>query len=348
MKQPSSRRRLAALPLAVLLAASLLALPACGSASGGAGGDASASVATSGKAASGKAASGKAEKGKAYTFTDDLGRKVTVKSHKRVVACMGSLADAWQLAGGTLVGASDDAFGHYAVDSSKVSGVGRSTSLNLESIIALKPDFVIMTGIADGKHSTGVSQADMESALKEAGVPVAFFKVTTFDDYKRMMGVFCAITGRDDLYKKNVTKVGEKIKSAVRKYSVASESPSVLVVSAFSKGLVVQDSSGMAGAIVKDLGAVNVADEHPSLLSDFSLEAAVEANPDYVLVLAASDDTATAQKYYDQVVGSNSAWQGMDAVREGRVTMLDAAHFLYKPNANWAESYVLAGKALNK
>ena len=347
MKQPSSRRRLLALPLAALLAASLLALPACGSASG-AGNDASASSAASSAAKPGKAKAGKAEKGKAYTFTDDLGRKVTVKSHKRVVACMGSFADAWQLAGGTLVGASDDAFGHYAVDSSKVSGVGRSTSLNLESIIALKPDFVIMTGISDGKHATGVSQADAESALKEAGIPVAFFKVTTFDDYKRMMGVFCAITGRDDLYKKNVTKVGEKIKSAVSTYSVKSKSPSVLIVSAFSKGLVVQNTSGMAGAIVKDLGAVNVADEHPSLLSDFSLEAAVEANPDYVLVLAASDDTATAQKYYDQVVGSNSAWQGMDAVKEGRVTMLDAAHFLYKPNADWAESYVLAGKALNK
>ena len=347
MKQPSSRRRLLALPLAALLAASLLALPACGSASG-AGNDASASSAASSAAKPGKAKAGKAEKSKAYTFTDDLGRKVTVKSHKRVVACMGSFADAWQLAGGTLDGASDDAFGHYAVDSSKVSGVGRSTSLNLESIIALKPDFVIMTGISDGKHATGVSQADAESALKEAGIPVAFFKVTTFDDYKRMMGVFCAITGRDDLYKKNVTKVGEKIKSAVSTYSVKSKSPSVLIVSAFSKGLVVQNTSGMAGAIVKDLGAVNVADEHPSLLSDFSLEAAVEANPDYVLVLAASDDTATAQKYYDQVVGSNSAWQGMDAVKEGRVTMLDAAHFLYKPNADWAESYVLAGKALNK
>ena len=347
MKQPSSRRRLLALPLAALLAASLLALPACGSASG-AGNDASASSAAFSAAKPGKAKAGKAEKSKAYTFTDDLGRKVTVKSHKRVVACMGSFADAWQLAGGTLVGASDDAFGHYAVDSSKVSGVGRSTSLNLESIIALKPDFVIMTGISDGKHATGVSQADAESALKEAGVPVAFFKVTTFADYKRMMGTFCAITGRDDLYKKNVTKVGEKIKSAVSRYSVASKSPSVLVVSAFSKGLVVQNSSGMAGAIVKDLGAVNVADEHPSLLSDFSLEAAVEANPDYVLVLAASDDTATAQKYYDQVAGSNSAWQGMDAVKEGRVTMLDAARFLYKPNADWAESYVLAGKALNK
>ena len=102
MNQPSSRRGLLALPLAALLALSLVALPACGATSGGGSNDASTSAATSGKAASDKAKSSKSEKSKAYTFTDDLGRKVTVKSHKRVVACMGSLADAWQLAGGKI------------------------------------------------------------------------------------------------------------------------------------------------------------------------------------------------------------------------------------------------------
>lgn len=334
MYQPSSRSHLLVdVPLVALLAVVLVTLPACGASSGEKSQDTTEAT---------------AQASEEYTFTDDLGREVTVANPQRVVACMGSFANAWQLAGGTLVGASDDSFSHYAVDSSAVSGVGKSTSLNLESILALNPDFVIMTGVSDGKHSTGVSQADMESALDEAGVPVAFFKVTTFEDYKRMMGIFCAITGRDDLYQENVANVEDGINSAIATYSVASKVPSVLVVSAYSKGLVVQDSSGMAGAIVKDLGAVNVADEYPSLLSDFSLEAAVEANPDYVLVLAASDDEATAQKYYDEAVGSNSAWQGMEAVKEGRVTMLDAAHFLYKPNANWAESYVLAGQALNK
>lgn len=334
MQPASGAQRLATVSLALLLAAGQAALPACSS-----------SATDSGTSAAAQASSTETS---SYTFTDDLGREVTVSDPERVVACMGSFADAWQLAGGTLVGASDDAFSHYAVDSSAVAGVGKSTSLSLESILALDPDFVIMTGVADGKHDTGVSQADMEAALGEAGVPVAFFKVTTFADYKRMMGIFCSITGRDDLYQKNVADVEEGIEEAIGTYSVADTAPSVLVVSAYSKGLVVQDSSGMAGSIVKDLGAVNVADEYPSLLSDFSLEAAVEANPDYILVLAASDDEQTAQKYYDEAVGSNSAWQGMAAVQEGHVTMLDAAHFLYKPNASWAESYELAGQALNK
>ena len=43
------------------------------------------------------------------TFTDDMGNEVTVDNPQRVVACMGSFANAWELAGGTLVGVSDDA-----------------------------------------------------------------------------------------------------------------------------------------------------------------------------------------------------------------------------------------------
>ncbi|MEE6158281.1 ABC transporter substrate-binding protein [Olsenella sp. YH-ols2221] len=327
--------RPAAVTATLLLASSLVALPACSQTS---------TTTSSPDAQSTSAASDT----QSVTFTDDLGREVTVSNPQRVVACMGSFAGAWQLAGGTLVGASDDAFSHYGVDSSAVSGVGKSTELNLESILDLDPDFVIMTGISDGKHATGVSQEDLESSLDEAGVPVAFFKVTTFADYERVMGIFCQITGRDDLYQQHVAAVKSQIDDDIQTYSVAGRAPTVLVVSAYSKGLVVQDSSGMTGAIVRDLGAVNVADENPSLLSDFSLEAAIEADPDYILVLAASDDEATAQQYYEDAVGSDSAWADMAAVREGRVTMLDAAHFLYKPLDKWAESYEIVGQALSK
>ncbi len=315
--------RPAAVAATLLLASSLVALPACSQTS----------TTTSSSDAQGTSAASDTQ---GVTFTDDLGREVTVSNPQRVVACMGSFAGAWRLAGGTLVGVSDDAFAHYGVDSATVAGVGKSTALNLESILDLDPDFVIMTGISDGKHATGVSQEDMETALGEAGVPVAFFKVTTFADYERVMGIFCQITGRDDLYQQHVAAVK------------SGRAPTVLVVSAYSKGLVVQDSSGMAGAIVRDLGAVNVADENPSLLSDFSLEAAIEADPDYTLVLAASDDEQTAQQYYEDAVGSDSAWADMAAVREGRVTMLDAAHFLYKPLDKWAESYEIVGQALSR
>ena len=139
--------RPAAVAATLLLASSLVALPACSQTS----------TTTSSFDAQSTSAASDAQ---SVTVTDDLGREVTVSNPQRVVACMGSFAGAWQLAGGTLVGASDDAFAHYVVDSATVAGVGKSTALNLESILDLDPDFVIMTGISDGKHATGVSQEE--------------------------------------------------------------------------------------------------------------------------------------------------------------------------------------------
>ena len=121
----------------------------------------------------------------AYTFTDDLGREVTVASHNRVVAGMGSFANVWELAGGTLVGASDDAFSDYHI-ASDAQKIGDFSSLNAESIIALNPDFVILTGSSSGRGG-GVAQTELADTLTAANIPVAYFKVTTFDDYLRML-----------------------------------------------------------------------------------------------------------------------------------------------------------------
>ena len=84
----------------LLLAASVLAasLAACGS-----------PAASSSSAAPSSASSSAAQ---AYTFTDDLGRTVTVERPERVAALIGSFADVWCLAGGrdTLVAAANDAW----------------------------------------------------------------------------------------------------------------------------------------------------------------------------------------------------------------------------------------------
>ena len=80
-----------ALLLALLLAGCAASAPQSGSA-------ASASASASG-AQPESAASGSAD-ARAVTFTDALGRTVTVESPKRVAALIGSFADVWCLAGG--------------------------------------------------------------------------------------------------------------------------------------------------------------------------------------------------------------------------------------------------------
>lgn len=276
------------------------------------------------------------------TFTDDLGRTVTVnKNPQRVVAGMGSFADMWQLAGGTLVGASDDAFDDYGIDSETVASVGQFSSLNQESILELDPDFVILTGNSTGQAGTA-DQTKLADALEEGGASVAYFKVVTFDDYLRVLRTLCDITGRDDMYEQNGTQVQQRVNDAIEQYSGAASGKKVMVGIVYSQGLRVQRSTTQTGDMLVDLGAVNIADENPSLLSDFSTEALLEIDPDYIFIIPIGTSSSAASSALDDLT-NNEAWQSLTAVKEGRCFQLDPDLFIYKPNDQWDVAYSTLG-----
>ena len=215
---------------------------------------------------------------------------------------------------------------------------------NLESIIALEPDFVIMTSGSGGRGGDS-NQADLKAALAASNIPVACFQVTTFADYERMLRTCCDITGRDDLYEQNAQAVSERIKAITAKVP-AGEAPTALVLTTFSGGTRVQASSTMTGAMLADLGVKNLADENPSLLKDFSLESIIEMNPDYIFVVPMGNDDAAAMKALEDQTAANPAWSTLDAVQNGRYVTLDPHLFQYKPNERWDQSYQVLFDAL--
>ena len=97
------------------------------------------------------------------TFTDDAGNEVTVGNPQRVVACMGSFANAWELAGGTLVGVSDDALqaAGWTIQSPDVATVGDFTAVNLEAVMALDPDFIFVIPMG---NDTEAAMRNLEEA----------------------------------------------------------------------------------------------------------------------------------------------------------------------------------------
>lgn len=275
----------------------------------------------------------------AVTFTDDLGNEVTVDNPQRVVACMGSFANAWELAGGTLVGVSDDALTAegFAIESPDVATVGDFTNVNLESIIALEPDFVIMTSGTGGRGGDS-SQADLREALVSSGIPVAYFEVTTFDDYLRLMRTFADITGDEAAFEQNAASVQQAIEG-IKGQVPAGEAPTALVMTTYSGGTRVQSSGTMTGAMLADLGVRNLADENRSLLKDFSLESVIELDPDFIFVIPMGNDAEAATQALNEATAANPAWSTLSAVQNGRYVTLDPKLFLSKPNANWDESY---------
>lgn len=69
------------------------------------------------------------------TFTDALGRDVTVTSHDRVAAMIGSFADVWLLSGGELVATANDSWESLDLDlGDDVVNLGRYSGAKYRSI----------------------------------------------------------------------------------------------------------------------------------------------------------------------------------------------------------------------
>ena len=116
-----------------------------------------------------------------FTFTDDLGRTVTVDSPQRVACLLGSFADIWVLAGGEVIAAPDDAWVDYGLPmAADAVDLGSTKELSLESLFAADPDLVLAS------VNTEQNLAWRE-ILEGAQIPVAYFEVSDFDGYLRLL-----------------------------------------------------------------------------------------------------------------------------------------------------------------
>ena len=82
----------------------------------------------------------------AVTFTDDLGRLVTVDRPERVACLIASFADIWYLAGGAeqIVAATNATWTYFDLPLQEdVVNLGATKELNLEALIACEPDLVL-------------------------------------------------------------------------------------------------------------------------------------------------------------------------------------------------------------
>ena len=210
------------------------------------------------------------------TFTDDLGREVTVDHPQRVAALIGSFTDVWQLAGGDV--------------------------------------------------------------LNQAGIPVAYFDVSNFDDYLKMLDICTTITGRKDLYEKNGLDVQVQIEEIKKR--VDGSAPTVLFLRAASSNVKAKGSDGnVCGEMLADLGCVNIADSDAGLLDDLSMEAIIAADPQYIFVTVQGNDVDAAMQNVQDMLISNPAWNSLSAVQNGHYYVLDKRLFNLKPNAKWGEAY---------
>lgn len=272
-----------------------------------------------------------------YTFTDDLGREVSVNKPERVATLLGSFAHVWTLAGGEVIASADDAWEDFDIDMREDAvNLGHTKSLNLELLLSSKPDFII---------ATTNTRVDMEwkETLEKTGIPTAYFDVSDFDDYLRMLKICTDITGRSDLYKKHGLDVEEEIESVVEdsKERIQEQGEvKVLSLRASSTSVRAKNSEGnVLGEMLKKLGCINIADSESNLLENLNMEYILQEDPDYIFFVQLGDDKAAVDKNIDAFIKENPAWQKLTAVKEGRVYNMDKKLYNMKPNHRWGEAY---------
>lgn len=272
------------------------------------------------------------------TFTDALDREVTVtKKSERAAALLGSFAEIWTLAGGELAAAPDDAWVDLDLElSDDVKNLGKINELSMETLLSSEPDLII---------ASSQIRVDLEwlDTIESTDIPIAYFDVSDFEDYLAMLKICTDITGREDLYQKNGLDVKSVVDSVIeksRERAAEKGAPEVLSLRASASFVRAKGSKGnVLGNMLKTLGCENIADGNDAFLEKISIEYIIERDPDFIFIVQAGDDESGTKEKLDQFIADNPAWEGLTAVKEGRVFFLDKRLYNLKPNARWGEAY---------
>ena len=257
-------------------------------------------------------------------------------------ACLNSsLADLWQLAGGSVdITVEESVERGFASPEALLVDSASGRNINTELLVAAEPDLVI--GSADT-----ASHVRLSSFLDKAGIDMILVDMDSFDDFLSVFHTLTDITGRSDLYEKYGEGQKTAIEEIIAKAAGYESKPRVLFVragSAFSYVKAKRADDHFAAKIIEDLGAVNIADEYGMLTDSLSLEAVLESNADKILVVPQGDEDASIAYITD--LFSQPGWRDVRAIENGSIYFLPKELFHFKPNGRWAEAYEMMEEVL--
>ena len=230
-----------------------------------------------------------------------------------------------------MIATAHDAWTSFELDLENVTDLGAIKEPNLERLLSAEPDFILAS-------CNTAANLELQESFEQIGIPVAYFDIQTFEDYLGMLEICTELTGKPENYEENGTKVQLQVEAAIEKQN--GSEPSVLCLRVTGSSCKAKGSQeNVLGEMLADLGCRNIADQEQALLENLSLEAIIQADPDYIFAVLQGANSSGAQAVLEQTLLSNPAWKNLRAVKEGRFYTLDHRLYNLKPNARWGEAY---------
>ena len=275
------------------------------------GAESSATVSAAAGPVSGETDSGKSAAGTETTVinvTDMMGREITLdKPAERIVALAASDCEILYAigAGETLVGRGE--YCDYPAEVLDVPSVQSGSETNVEQIIALEPQVVVMSIMAQSKDQVGI--------LEAAGIKVVAVNAQDIEGVYTAIGLMGTITGRD----LGAASVVNDMRAAFAELSgkVVGDGTQTIYfeVSPLEYGLWTAGSGTFMNELAVMLGLTN-AFEDVQGWGEISQEQVIERNPDYIVTIAMY--FGEGPKPVDEIMG-REGWQKMKAVSGKRV-----------------------------
>ncbi|GAA0208505.1 ABC transporter substrate-binding protein [Selenomonas dianae] len=268
------------------------------------------------------------ERGSYASITDDNGRTVLFdKKPERIVVTSASFLEPLYAVGGSVVGRPESKT-KVPPEAKDVPRIGRVYQIDAEKIIALKPDLVIL--------NKGMNEKLVDT-LNANYVKTLVLDMKSYEDVKREIGIFAALTGEKEKGEALVQKMDADI-DAVRT-SIPQEKKRVAIIHSTGQGLSVQLDGSIAGSIAVMLGWENTAAGMPALdknpdAAPYSMETLVAQNPDIIFVTSMGEE-AEIRASMEAMFAESPAWQSVGAIRDGRVYYLPQEMFLFSPGIEY-------------
>ena len=219
------------------------------------------------------------------------------------------------------------------------ANLGTANSISVENVLKHNPDLVIGSAMVN-------IQQQMELPLKNAGVSMLSLPNYGVDDILEELKLYGKLVGNDTKAEQAIKRINTNIaKEAQRRANLPKKK--VLFVWGTPVSFSMALSNSRQGDILRLAGGENIAKDPDTgaKFLPFSLEYAVQADPDYV-VFASHGNKKKLEIQMQKILSDSSSWKTIRAVREGRYAVLPPELFAANPGPRIDEAVIYLSKLL--
>ena len=219
-------------------------------------------------------------------------------------------------AGEMIVGAGE--YCDYPEEVASVTKVTSGGETNVEQIISLAPDAVVMTKMA---HSP-----ELVEQLENAGIAVIVTDAQTIDDTYACIALLGALTGK-------TAEADALVADMKTRFAAVAEKAADSGLTVYFESTPLEYGWGLwsaaKGSFMDEIGTLcglkNIFGDVDNAWPMVTEEDVIAANPDIII---AFDSNGMGEQDAGQVISAREGWKEMDAVKNGRVYVLENNAFM--------------------